>query len=1263
MSGVTEDIMVTIDEFSERTNQDINDCLKYLESNNLPLNNKKALYSIGFLYEFGFNASFYWTFSRMKYVNIKNAPKSFLEKYLLRNEFKRSTILSSICENVKLDESFREVFESVASKAFAIGYLQGQSCCNNFFATLGGVSEVLYYQANFANPINVVKLEKDESVFQKRLIDLFFNKEISDEEYHSFLGKGEFLKADSILMVKNKVGGKEKVHVLVIDNKFDISFLLAADNKFGDSNSIKKAYEKLYLRKSSKPNFTNLSIDTGVLDVNINESMVNYANSVEDKLILKVIQAGSYAQSFLYYLKSNNLFKDIGSVCVHSAGISDTGYSIVKLFVKDIYSDDMMYSLKSSYKALNRQASDDEKSKCLRKSIDKFISNFRQTSNVKFNDLMKLLEINDGATHSGIQKISISETLKDYTNTAEKKDNVSFRERHGQEIAGYLDGDVDGDIDTLFLVGNPGVGKTYTIREYVSNKDNFLMIYVSPRNAVNDDMVNKFIDKDSQKPMLKRMVLLSADSTDEKMIDGKKVRVVNYIAGDDVTLPQKTQITFLDKYRKKTHEEDVEKFDVLEAENIVVLKSDSEDGVFSRAFEAVRDCIWFSDDIDKILVTLSIQGQKTINKKEKTIKALKKIFGKVVRYNELYQDYNIDKVEFERFAKRCPNIVVMIDEVTGSSEGVSLYHSVKEILIDKFYKLLSKEQQEKINIKIVVADASINNSNVIDRHFDKKRQYEQDKVYVSEIEETISKDIFTDDSQFGKVINANSYPAAKLNLEYNCYINIKDKLTEYQEDECARRYINAEVAKNMVNDIMQNNFSQTIAFVQDKQRLDEIIINVKNMSLASGLGELEEERDYVIITADLNNRKRDAVVKAVNNNKNKDLNTIKFVFVTSSASRGLSFEPARSVHVILNKHNIESFLMELCQVIYRPRGNSEYDLEWDKYLRFYYPVTICYTSREINSFECKKNLSIINTLSYITLLRCSILTRIEGYSNLADKKVQIIPVGGKNVTNISKSMIDVVCSLIKELNAEIRGSNNKKYINFLTSLKDTIKEYFNSGEVFISNSISSLPLNKIYKNFLNNWGVGMNTLLAQRYFNDVQLINGLVVGRLDENVVDDVTLDLKKESIREKLIQMLVRYSYFGDSKDTGKKFAAMTIGLLKKVDGQKTHLYREYHNNQNRYVAIPIYSLLYDNIGYECVYENIDENGKDERKQEYKQTLTNLMRNYTNCYEIGPITSNYEIPFITFKADSLKGLTDNMFDENYLIVSTETNIFSLLLS
>ncbi|MDY3359026.1 MAG: helicase-related protein, partial [Clostridium celatum] len=735
--------------------------------------------------------------------------------------------------------------------------------------------------------------------------------------------------------------------------------------------------------------------------MNIDQSLGDYILGLgkKDKPLFKMIQAGSYAHSFIKLLlhKEKLTAEAFESICI-------VGYTDEEVCSSNLRYDqiDILEACEVTYKDVDRQTINSELIEKRQEVFSRVRANFKRFFEIDSYTLKNLIDLK-----MGMNTIQFSECYEDYQNTAEQfvyDDEVdTFRNIHANQIGKYIG---NKDVNLLFLTGNPGIGKTTAIVNYLKKEDGYLFIYLSPRTQVNQDIEEKFTEKDG---MLydDEALYLTANGNDEKKIKGIPVNIVNFKANNEdkykvITKP----ITFLPNNRERNYEEQ----DIL-FENInTTLYRQVEDqsaGVLNRLTQAINYTI--SKGVsNKIIATAAIQSLKSINNKKTTAEHFKKIFDTV--YSEKTDTVNLEA--FTCFIKRYPNVILMVDEITGDESGAAFLEELINLVFKKIYKKLPSYLKEQVNFKIVVADASITNIEVIQKHF-KNSNTDSDKIYFKKQKEneeaSFSVEAFKFKEKYSAIaINTNSYPAKKLHIDYKLYLNVK-KVSETKDifSKEVITNVNEQMAIEAVKVLYEKKAKQVIIYVQDIARLEDIESRITKYYKAYKKEEMIKDRDYIIINSSLSENQRKEISKVKE--------AAKVVLMTSSASRGISFPNTTVILVDVPRFDIEKNIMEILQLVYRGRGDERIDCNEEKYLKFYIGDTLC-CEETVDSQQVQEHLVSLFTL--LMLLKASILTRIYGGCNIGRQNISLVPVGGKGIGATADTLIESFSSLIRNLQKE-----------------------------------------------------------------------------------------------------------------------------------------------------------------------------------------------------------------------------------------------------
>jgi len=195
------------------------------------------------------------------------------------------------------------------------------------------------------------------------------------------------------------------------------------------------------------------------------------------------------------------------------------------------------------------------------------------------------------------------------------------------------------------------------------------------------------------------------------------------------------------------------------------------------------------------------------------------------------------------------------------------------------------------NTKIIVADASIVNSEVILQHMGDaapRRDVAPDKIFfrpASGPGSPLSVEPFEYGRSPATLINANSYPARSLDITYKVFIeSSKFKESELYDKSDVVDRVQTEITADLNELLNRREAGQIIVYIQDKQRLKKLTEKLKE-----DRGKFEQFEDYLEIHSNISESYKQEL--------QKHKNDVKVIFMTSSASRGLSFPKTKHILV------------------------------------------------------------------------------------------------------------------------------------------------------------------------------------------------------------------------------------------------------------------------------------------------------------------------------------------------------------------------------
>ncbi len=1139
------------------------------------------------------------------------------------------------------------------------GFLGGLNFFREYLKAIGGKPQqlkILYYQCSFTKTNSIgTYSKKDEEGFKEVLLQLeALKSSLSNADINLYINRysktGEFLWADTLLLLQK---GKN-FRILCVD----LSVFSPAAAEVPDLHEVEVMRKLLgreisYLR--SKSVFSNLGIDTSTLGIDFSEELQDYfkAFNYQDKETSKLIQAGSYAHSFYGFLQKTGMISSDAEVLFNVVGYSDrtiNAVSINKHKINFLSTCSQIYKKKDTYKDISIARSEVFKViqinaahtfKEGRKFVDDLLAIGKDSSFIPHTERI------DGFANS---IDIISDKLADDLQVSR---GSHLRNAHAELIVKAL----ESDETYVFLTGNPGIGKTTAIANFLKKHidDGFLFFYVSPRKQVNLDIIEKFKDKKTDLLFDNRLFCINTNSDIIASNGGRRtIKYQSNNRNDDFT--EKT-VRFLkdnpENQRREYHQRQIERKGetVLQPTNIKTL------GVLNSTCDAVYALINNGDISNNIIATVSIQSLKATENGENTLKHFAKIFQDV--FNK--RTGKVVSAKMQEISRRIKHLFIMIDEVTGDDGGVEFLSGITEIVQD--YELADK--RHGFNTKIIVADASIVDPDVIKQHLSDTLP-EPDKIYFKNVDKNAQQIPplqvipFEFKRLAAKVINTNSYPASSLEITYKVFV----EAVKFTEDTALnpKNDLVKRVQYEIIEDINQRlaipGVEQIIVYIQDKRRLAELINKIQNER------EFKRYNDYLEVHANISEEEKEKIHECKNQ--------VKVIFMTASGSRGLSFPKTKHILVDIPRFQIEKNLMEVIQVIYRGRGEDEHGNTLDgeaKELVFYLSDTAVYYAddAEVSLQESKLNL-----LNLLLILKTAVMTRIVGYGYLGRERFLMIPIGGKSVSAVGDTFSSKIASLIKILKSEHR-SHPKNML--LKEVYDGLEQLLSCAEFVLKNYDKSPSTGDSYlemrEDFNRKFLQMCNPLEGLLGYGNLEI--GHVCGSLllvplaDKSLEENYQMALNRE-IRKCLdAKLLEKMERIRDSESYPENVRSAIRGgaieLLQFLNGdvEKTQYFEEQSQQFDRYYAIPLFAFVSGEEMQEYFADSKLEEPEDRR---FRDILSACVRSTYPIDSVMPIGHKYhEFPFIVFRSYSLEQSREKIFTDKYLLSSNELNVLNLILS
>jgi hypothetical protein len=1224
--------------------------------------------NLGRVFEISFNIGIltYFQYSKFQYSygDIYLNPLSNLYLHKIQKAITKRYI----------NKSHKEIIGDWVKLFIQKGWTSGYSFIREYIEATGwrikSKIEILYFQCDFYGENSFKILDKDEIVCFKEILE---SQGFENVDIIRYKDTGEFLKADTLLLTRYR----EKYRILTVDLS---TFTTSAIHSITDLNNIQTLQESLrtelnYVR--SKSRFCGLGIDTGnssdkenKLNEIYSKELVQYfsAFKTKDKEAVKVIQACSYAWSFYKFLLRVGKISSTNSVKFNCFGYSDRMINGVTITKEKDDEQDSLEILKTCYEIYKDKSSNDineSRSKVLQVIKSNAARNF-QNGRKFVKDIIEAQK--DTINH--IQHTEVFEAGKDFYNTAGvvpqslrqslTLTSTKLRDAHAELIRRSL---ANSKIEFLFLTGNPGIGKTTAFAEQITEKVNegSLLIYISPRIQVNKDIIEKFRNKTDGKLFHDNFICIN---TNKRIIDYANGRYAveyhsNKLHGNHAI----GQVQFLDANTLQDNPIELSSELVRYADNLIQVERRSQVGVLASLCEAIHTCIISHDLPNNIIATASIQSLKE-TRYGNTLKHFKRIFSSA--YNSANKPPGIIKDKMKAIASRMKNLFIMIDEITGSLEGVDFLHGILDFIEE--YDLFNPEYG--FNLKVITADASLTIQDVVTSHLT-NTQVQGDKIFVRQVADSIGKCLSIEDFKFlGKsatLINANSYPADKLTINYEVFIQSLN--SEKSEDDNIK--LDATVIDQIKNDILKLlkfNDGQIIVYIQNKDSLKQLITNISKERSSFNL-----YQEYLEIHASLSDREEAEIQKYQNQ--------VKVVFMTASASRGLSFPNTKYILVQIPGFQIEQNLMEIIQVIYRGRGGKLDNGE--KFLTFYlsdkaiyYPKTIDEDGNHLSASESEKlaNLSLqearLNVLNILIILKASIMTRIMGSAQIGRERYVVIPIGGKSISQAGETFIGSLATLLKAIRKEFKKQPEDSLLRDiehtlyeLLSVQKTEIIPYSQKELFSENQ--EVSYFSIGFHILSQMENSLDKLLSLPPIEQTYVRGSLLIVPLSEKLVKETNyIDLEKIIDPERNEDFIQKLELLVKSGKYPKQITSAAYSLIDLARTLFSELERSQKLSQtlrssDRYYALPIQTF----ISFQA-FEDYFENEKILSNLSFRDILAQYVYTLALAYNILPIDSNYQnIPYVVFNSTAMDKMRKSLFNENQIFQSKEMNILNLILS
>jgi Helicase conserved C-terminal domain len=1220
---------------------------------------------IGFIFEIGFNIGI------LTYIKQQKIKHNFSDRYFKDlQQVKFDKILDRIFQYLKIiDVQQRQDMEKWLDLYLFKGFIGGLNFLREYLSSflgdypqdndkkkknLWGELEIIYYQCNFAANTLGTYSKPDQESYQDLFSQFPTLQKINPTDY---IQTGEFLKSDTLIFLRYR---KYQYRILVVDLS---AFSMYFDNDIKDIENM-EVLRRLFIQEvnylRSKGNFSNLSMDSGNnLHLELSPNLTSYFNALhQDKETLKFIQAGSYAYSFYQWLNSEkiNFFNNKDHIIINVIGYSDRGLSSMSVNTQNL---DILKICQDIYQGKNTKE-------------DINIAKSKVLDQIKFNAIRcfqdgrkfinQILEVKPDT----INKIEHKETITDFMSSVGKVESqilenlglspdLDLKNAHAELITQEL----NSNNQYIFLTGNPGIGKTTAIANFLKKyaQEGFLFFYVSPRKQVNLDIINK-LTNDHGNLITDDLICLNTNSILIQQHQGKPT--VQYQRNQPITdnftvnfVPLESEEETGDRQNRLRSITDTEITD----------QGNNSKGVIRSICEAIYTLIKHQKT-HQILATVSVQGLKKVYFAKDTLEHFGIIFKDV--YNKTDKEVNFSKMR--RVFGKIKHLFIMIDEITGDDSGADFLNRIHEIAQD--YELFNPESG--FNTKIIVADASIVEQEVIKQHLENKEP-EPDKIYFRKLSQDdqkpayLSREYFKFRRQNAVIINTNSYPASTLDIHYRVFIDSKkfDLNHEFQPDNNLLKSLQSRIFNELQtirNQIKDD--TQILIYIQDKKRLGDLIGFIQKQE---GEHNFVKNEHYLEIHADISENEKKEI--------NKYQDQVKVIFMTASGSRGLSFPKVKHILVEVPRFSVEKNLMEIIQVIYRGRGDKILDNE-HKNLYFYLGDEAIYYQKDGEDKTTSLQKSCLGLLDLLILLKGAINTRIFGSAKIGRNQFLIIPIGGKATYMVGDTFTETIVNLIRKLKSEHNPNQSHKHLKLVY---ESLERLLGNADFTFKPKQSGKNQKTSYINLQENFNFTdyRNNLI--KFFDfplmeDAHIMGNFIILPTDDKLLDEkyqfTPKDLDKYATSEVLNAMvsISKSDQYPDSLRNLVKDGIELIGKLRE-NLEKTQEFKQKISSLPQYCMIPLFAFIAGDTMQKYFEDKQELLGFSQQEinaevQIFRDILSAYIRTVYPVQNILPIGCNYEkYPFILFRSYNLESMRSRIFTDKYLLNSTEFNVLNMILS
>jgi hypothetical protein len=883
---------------------------------------------------------------------------------------------------------------------------------------------------------------------------------------------------------------------------------------------------------------------------------------------------------------------------------------------------------------------------------------------------------------------------------------ATLRDVHGETLRRAMLYAPRGQVTVLAAEGMPGIGKTTAVmRALQAFDEGYLWLYASPRLAINGEVFRKMARTGQDAP-----TGVLALTTNGRLISGARdwwrrahPGDLRYVDGavlyDGVASlarpPGSTLLVTLDEaseiegrhsgsgYKKRTLDENTDEM------NRVVPP-----GVYGTLVATAREVIRRNPAGNRVVLTPSIQGFRDLQQMDPeagartTVDSLSKLFRSRSDTPE-----GVD--ERRRFGARIPTIVVMVDEIAGDGAGGPFVHALANWLWQQFVAPFDGSTNNPFRVILVLADASLGNAAVMDNYLHHSSEAPE-KVLVSPSRGAQPFRVETGSLLLGGRhlsalhVMADGFPARSIQLDYLVHLTPVHRDTRADlKSISALLAIREQEGKRLLLRAVQTIFDalqatprgqQAIFFAQDKKLLRAVkhgLVNPDGLPDETGPVETHDVQlssaDVAILDSDVAPTERSRLLRPDVRDR------VRVFLMTSSGSRGVTIPLATSIIAMVPTFAVESGFMEIAQLVYRGRGQTQDPRSGDPIDGDAFDRRVVLLLQDFivadDAIDDRQWLRrSIDVLSALVLLRATLLTRMTGNAGVPGQHMAVVPVGRIGTEDVGASLSQALAVFMRTATVYLYDPSSEQEFGLVKHALDGVQRFFGAfhrvarlrtrQDSVIQEPIVRRIVEQLTARHSPLFMAGRMTTLPASLYGSGPIWLERLTGTASE---ERFHIEVRTPAEQAELDELRKRLAVIGGA---WKRFplaltwAARDLAdILRRADGLQTLSFRAGQRSKNtrQWVCVPI-----DYASF-CYAEG--EHGRQSRVPEadehplWHDGLLRVVNTLAGAEAVEPVIPRYEqYPFLVVETNGDPTGLARAFDNRYFMASTELNLLNTVL-